>query len=50
MCLKLFLPQSKKPLGERVKFKVFDPSAGNLLAVILDMDAAQVQGLGDAVL
>jgi hypothetical protein len=40
----------EKAAGRKVRFKVFDRTAGNLLAVILDMEAAQVQGLGDAVL
>ena len=35
-------------MHQQVKFKVFDKS-GHLLAIILDMEAAQVQGLGDAV-
>jgi hypothetical protein len=37
----------EKATGHKVKLKVFDTS-GNLLAIILDMEAAQVQGLGDA--
>lgn len=39
----------EKATGRKVKFKVFDPTTGNLLAVLLDMEAAQVQGLGDAI-
>ena len=45
MCLKLFSLSLKRP---HAKFKVFNNS-GHLLAVILDMEAAQVQGLSDAV-
>jgi hypothetical protein len=36
----------EKATGLKLKFKVFDPS-GNILAILLDMEAAQVQGLGD---
>ena len=39
----------EKATGHKVKFKVFDPS-GNVLAIILDMEAAQAQGLGDALI
>lgn len=39
----------EKATGHNIKFKVFDTS-GNILAVILDMEAAQVQGLGDAII
>ena len=39
----------EKATGCKVKFKVFDPS-GNVLAIILDMEAAQAQGLGDALI
>ena len=39
----------EKATGHKVKLKVFNPS-GNLLAIILDMEAAQVQGLGDALI
>ena len=38
----------EKATHQQVKFKVFD-NFGHLLVVILDMEAAQVQGLGDAV-
>ena len=38
----------EKATHQQVKFKVFDKS-GHLLAILLDMEAAQVQGLGDAV-
>jgi hypothetical protein len=38
----------EKATRQQVKFKVFDKS-GHLLAIILDMEAAQVQGLGDAI-
>jgi hypothetical protein len=38
----------EKATRRQVKFKVFD-NMGHLLAVLLDMEAAQVQGLGDAV-
>jgi hypothetical protein len=37
----------EKATGRKIKFKVFDAS-GNVLAIILDSEAAQVQGLGDA--
>ena len=37
----------EKATGRRLKFKAFDV-AGNIRALILDMEAAQVQGLGDA--
>jgi hypothetical protein len=39
----------EKATGRKIKFKVFDPS-GNVLAIILDMEAAQVQGFGDALI
>jgi hypothetical protein len=38
----------EKVTHRQVKFNVFDDS-GHLLAIILDMEAAQVQGLGDPV-
>ena len=38
----------EKATGHKVRFRVFEPTTGNLLAIILDMEAAQVQGLGDA--
>ncbi|KAF8229096.1 hypothetical protein L208DRAFT_1288337, partial [Tricholoma matsutake] len=38
----------EKATGHKVRFHVFEPTTGNLLAIILDMEAAQVQGLGDA--
>jgi hypothetical protein len=40
-----FFSSVKKATGRELKFKVFDP-AGNLLSIHLDMEAAQVQGLG----
>lgn len=39
----------EKATSHAVKFKVFNES-GNILAIILNMEAAQVQGLGDAIL
>jgi hypothetical protein len=38
----------EKATGHKVRFRVFEPTMGNILAIILDMEAAQVQGLGDA--
>jgi hypothetical protein len=35
--------------GKDIKFKVFDDS-GNIQCIILDMEAAQVQGLGAAII
>ncbi len=33
-----------------IQFKVFKPDTGNLLSINMDMEAAQVQGLGRALL
>lgn len=44
-----FFNAVEKATGCKIKFKVFDKS-GNILAIILDMEAAQVQGLGHALL
>ena len=38
----------KTATGKEIKFKVFDDS-GSIQCVILDMEAAQVQGLGAAI-
>ena len=43
-----FFNAVKTATGKEVKFKVFDDS-GNIQCVILDMEAAQVQGLGAAI-
>ena len=44
-----FFKAVEKATGRPVKFKAFDPS-GNILAIILDMEASQVQGLGTTLL
>lgn len=44
-----FFNAVEKATGHKIKFKVFD-KLGNILAIILDMEAAQVQGLGHALL
>jgi hypothetical protein len=43
-----FFNAIKTATGKEIKFKVFDDS-GNIQCVILDMEAAQVQGLGAAI-
>jgi len=35
--------------GRKIKFKVFEES-GNILAIILDMEASQVKGLGTTII
>jgi hypothetical protein len=45
-----FFNAVKMATGRGIKFKVFDDSGnGNIQCVILDMEAAQVQGLGTAI-
>ena len=44
-----FFNAIKTATGKGIKFKVFDDS-GNIQCVILDMEAAQVQGLGAAII
>lgn len=44
-----FFHAIKTATGKDIKFKVFDNS-GNIQCVILDMEAAQVQGLGTAII
>ena len=43
-----FFNAVKTATGKGIKFKAFDDS-GNIQCVILDMEAAQVQGLGVAI-
>ncbi|KAJ7589309.1 hypothetical protein C8J56DRAFT_888896 [Mycena floridula] len=38
-----------KVTNRPVRFKAFHPNSGNLYAVLVDMEAAQVQGLGKAI-
>ena len=45
-----FFKAVEKATGRKIQFKVFNESAGNILCVILDMEAAQVQGLGAAII
>ena len=45
-----FFKAVEKATGSKIQFKVFNESAGNILCVILDMEAAQVQGLGAAII
>ena len=44
-----FFKTVEKATGKPIKFKVFDNS-GTILSIILDMEAAQVQGLGTTIL
>ncbi len=44
-----FFKTVEKVTGKPIKFKVFDNS-GTILSIILDMEAAQVQGLGTTIL
>lgn len=44
-----FFKAVEKATGRRIKFKIFD-SSGNILCIILDMEAAQVQGLGATII
>ena len=44
-----FFTAVERATGKKIKFKVFDPS-GNLLCIILDMEPAQVQGLGTTII
>jgi len=44
-----FFNAVKTATGKDIKFKVFNDS-GNIQCVILDMEAAQVQGLGTAII
>ena len=44
-----FFTSVEKATGSPLRFKAFDP-AGNILSIHLDMEAAQMQGLGDALL
>ncbi|KAG6807418.1 hypothetical protein H0H92_007610, partial [Tricholoma furcatifolium] len=43
-----FFKAVEQATGQAIRFKVFHP-AGNLLTVIFDMEAAQVQGFADAI-
>ena len=45
-----FFKAVEKATGRKIQFKVFNESNGNILCVILDMEAAQVQGLGAAII
>jgi hypothetical protein len=44
-----FFKAVEKATGRKIQFKVFN-EMGNILCVILDMEAAQVQGLGAAII
>ena len=44
-----FFKAIEKATRRKIQFKVFNES-GNILCVILDMEAAQVQGLGAAII
>ena len=44
-----FFKAVEKATGKKIQFKVFNKS-GNILCIILDMEAAQVQGLGAAII
>jgi hypothetical protein len=44
-----FFKAVEKATGRKIQFKVFNET-GNILCVILDMEVAQVQGLGAAII